>query len=175
MKIVHCLATLTSAAVFALSLPVAVRAQQPTYITPIEMKGQWLRGSVAVNRHENDGMIGINGKGGETGYKVETVRPDGPAAGAGILPGDMIVAMDGTSIKGLDTQEALRPIARKKDGEIINLTIDRNGQSKTVSVTTWTRKHLLAKDTDWQNEGKLPPAVAQIILAGSASVTATLS
>jgi hypothetical protein len=175
MKISHCLATLTLATVFAVSPPASVQAQQPTYITPIEMKGQWLRGSVGVTQHENDGMIGINGKGGATGYKVEAVRQDGPAAGAGILPGDIIVAMDGASIKGLDTLEALKPIVQKKDGEIINFTIDRNGQSNTIGVTVWARKHLLANDADWQNEGKFPPAIAQLILADSASVTATLS
>jgi S1-C subfamily serine protease len=62
------------------------------------MKGQWLRGSVAVAQHENDGMIGINGKGTGAGYKVETVMPGGPAANAGILPGDVVAALDGTSI-----------------------------------------------------------------------------
>jgi len=138
------------------------------------MKDQWLRGSVAVAQHENDGMIGINGKGTEAGYKVETVMPGGPAASAGILPGDVVVALDGTSIKGLDASEALKLIAHKQAGETVNLTIDRNGETKTFRAVVDVRKHLLANDPQWQNESKLSPAVGQFIFGGSAAVTANL-
>jgi hypothetical protein len=76
-----------------LSPSVLLQGQQPTYVVPVEMKGQFLRGSVGVAQHENEGMIGINGKGTESGYKVETVTPGFPAAIVGILPGDIIVSM----------------------------------------------------------------------------------
>ena len=148
--------------------------QQPTFLIPADMKDQWLRGPVAVAQHENDGMIGINGKGTEAGYKVDTVAPGGPAAHAGILPGDVVVALDGTSIKGLDTLEALKPIVHKQAGETINLTINRNGEAKTVAVVVDVRKHLLANDPQWQNESKLSPAVGQFIFGGSAAITASL-
>ena len=91
----------------------SLQAQQPTYLTPVELKGQSLRGSIAVAQHENDGMIGLNGKGTEAGYVVESTVPGGPAASAGILPGDTIVSLDWKSIKGLETSEALaagRPV-----------------------------------------------------------------
>jgi hypothetical protein len=76
--------------------------KSPTYLIPIEMKGQWLRGSVRVAQHENDGTIGAALKGTEAGHKIETVIPGGPAATAGMLAGDVVVALDGASIKGLD-------------------------------------------------------------------------
>jgi membrane-associated protease RseP (regulator of RpoE activity) len=148
--------------------------QQPTFLTPVDMKGQWLRGSAGVAQHENDGMIGINGKGTEAGYRIESVTPGFPAANAGILAGDVVVALDGTSIKGLDTAEALQPIFHKHEGDIANLTINRNGQTKTIAVTVGVRKHLLANDPQWQKEAKLPPAVAQAIFGSSASVTASV-
>jgi len=53
--------------------PTSLSAQEPTYLNPVEMKGQVVRGSAAVSLHGNDGTIGINGKGTETGYKVELV------------------------------------------------------------------------------------------------------
>src|SRR5205807_8632665 len=43
----------------AVMLSTSAWAQPITYITPVEIKGQFLRGSIAVAQHENDGMIGI--------------------------------------------------------------------------------------------------------------------
>jgi PDZ domain len=166
------------AIMFVLSPSVLLQGQQPTYVVPVDMKGQFLRGSLLVAQRENEGMIGINGKGTEDGYKVETVTPGFPAAIAGILPGDIIVSLDGTSIKGLDTLEALKPIAHKQDGEALNLTINRGGEAKTVVVTAGARKRLLANDAQWQAmlqaESKFPPAVGQFIFGGSAAIEATL-
>jgi membrane-associated protease RseP (regulator of RpoE activity) len=162
------------ATTFALSLSVSVQAQQGTSITPVEMKGQWLRGSIAVAQHENDGMIGIKGIGTEAGYKVETVMPGGRATGAGILPGDVIVSVDGTSVKGLDTSEALKMIVQKKEGEVTNIALSRNGETKSVAVTVGVRKHLLANDAQWQKERTLNPGVGQMIFGGSASVVVGL-
>jgi membrane-associated protease RseP (regulator of RpoE activity) len=156
-----------------LLLCVSLRAQQqPTFLVPIEMKDQWLRGSVAVAQHGNDGVIGINGQGTAAGYKVETVTPGGSAANAGILSGDVVVALDGTSIKGLNTLEALRLIAHKQAGETVNLTISRNDETKTFAVVVDVRKHLLANDPQWQKESRMPPGVAQSIFGGAAVITA---
>ena len=148
--------------------------QQPTFLVPVEMKDQWLRGSIFVAQHENDGVIGMSGKSTEAGYKVDTVTPGGPAASAGILTGDVILSMDGTSIKGVDTAEALKPIAHKKEGETVNLMFIRNGETKTASVTVALRKKLLQNDASWQQESKLAPAVGQFIFGGTAQLTAQL-
>lgn len=158
-----------------MSVPWAsVSAQQPTFLTPVEMNGQWLRGSAEVTEHGNDGMIGINGSSSDLGYKIETVTPGGPAARVGILPGDVITSIDGASIKGIDTVQALKLIAHKRAGETVNLTINRNGEAKTLIVVADTRNHMLANNPDWQKESKLPPGVGQFIFGGSAAVTAAL-
>jgi hypothetical protein len=149
--------------------------QQPTFLVPVEMQGQWFRGSIAVAQHENDGMIGMNGIGTEAGYKVETVMPGGPAANAGILPGDIILSEDETSLKGIVGTEGPTPIVHKKEGETVNLMFVRNGETKTASVTIALRKNLLRNDARWQQESRLPPAVAQSIFGGSAAVIADLA
>jgi len=161
--------------IVGLSCAVSLRAQQqPTFLVPVEMKGQWLRGSAGVEQRGNQGMIQINGKGTEAGYKIETVMPGGPAANGGILPGDVIVFMDGVSAKGLDTAEVAERIAAKKEGDTLNLTIIRNGETKTIAVTVGARKHLLANDPQWQNEIKSPPAVGQFIFGRTSAVVASL-
>lgn len=168
------LARFSLAIAFALSPWASLHAQQLTFLAPVEMKGQWLRGSIAVTQHENDGMIGINGKGTEAGYKVETVMPGGPAASAGILPGDVILSLDGTSIKGVDASEVWKPVWHKKAGETVSLTFSRSEETKTAIVAVELRKKLLENDTQWLQESKLPPSVSQLIFGGSAGVGASL-
>ena len=146
----------------------------PTYFNPVEMKGQWLQGSERVAQHENDGTIGVFSKDTEAGHKIQTVIPGGPAATAGILAGDVVVALDGASVKGLDTSEWRKAIAQKKAGEKIELTINRNRETKNLTVVVDTRKHVYENDPAYQNERKLAPAVGQYILGGSVSVSAFL-
>ena len=53
------------------------------------------------------GRLGLTG---ETGLIVVTVEPDGPAAGAGVLLGDVLVALDGAPVGDLeDVQARLGP------------------------------------------------------------------
>jgi membrane-associated protease RseP (regulator of RpoE activity) len=174
MQKVHFLGPSTVATTLALFLSVSAHAQGDTYVTPVEMKGQYLRGSIAVAQHGNDGMIGINGKATEAGFKVEAVTPGYPAATAGILPGDIIVSLDGAPVKGLETSEALKIIVQKKEGEVANIAVNRNGETKRVAVTVGIRKHLLANDAQWQKESTLPPAVGQMLFDGSAAVVVSL-
>ncbi len=161
-------------AIMCVLSPSVLLQGQPTYLVPVEMKGQVLRGSVGVAQQENEGMIGINGNGTEDGYKVGTVTPGFPAAIAGVLPGDIIASMDGTSVKGLDTAEVVKLIAHKQDGETLNLTVNRKGEAKTFAVTVGARKRLLANDAQWQAYRKSPPAVGQFIFGGTAAIQATL-
>jgi membrane-associated protease RseP (regulator of RpoE activity) len=164
------------ALVLALSPVLPLRAQQPpTYLVPVEMKGQFPRGPVAVAQHEDEGMIGINGKGIEGGYKIEAVIPGFPAAIAGISPGDVVTSMDGESTKGLDSDGMTKLIAHKQDGEALNLTVSRKGEAKTVVVTVGARKRLLANDAQWQAESKAPPGVSQLVFGGRAGVLAQLA
>jgi membrane-associated protease RseP (regulator of RpoE activity) len=175
MRMRLCLAAFMLVSTLALSCPISLFAQEPTFLIPVEMKGQAVRGSAAVSLHGSDGSIGINGKAIETGYKVEVVVPGSPAANAGVLTGDTILSLDGTSLKGMETSEALRQVAQKKEGETVSLTINRNGEVKTINVAVALRKNVWANDAGWQQEIKLPPAISQFIFGGSAAISARLT
>lgn len=66
------------------------------------------------------------------GAMVQRVTADGPAEGAGIEPGDVIVAVDGKSI-GYSGQLQQR-IAEYRPGDRVTLTIYRDRRSMDVSV-----------------------------------------
>jgi hypothetical protein len=79
-------------------------------------------------------MMGITmsdpGKG--EGVMVDSVLDGLPADKAGVEVGDRISAIDGKKIEG---QQALRDILKeKKAGDIVELKLDRDGESKTVKV-----------------------------------------
>ena len=68
---------------------------------------------------------------------IEDVPNNGPAASAGIQPGDEVTAVDG---KTIESGDALREaIDAKKPGDKITLTIKRNGNERTVQVTLGQR------------------------------------
>ena len=67
------------------------------------------------------------------GALVGDVSPDNPAAKAGVLPGDVITAVNGVKIANSD--ELVRSISAIKPGEKATLTVWRNGASKDLSIT----------------------------------------
>jgi len=80
------------------------------------------------------GGLGIE-VGMEDGF-VKVVAPidDTPAARAGIKPGDLIVKLDETSVKGMTLNDAVKRM-RGKPNTQITLTIVRKGESKPIVVT----------------------------------------
>jgi putative serine protease PepD len=67
------------------------------------------------------------------GLLVTGVQTGGPAASAGIAPGDVITEIDGQQATSPDQLTALT--ITKKAGEKVDLTYERNGQSHTTTVT----------------------------------------
>ncbi|MEX0374723.1 S41 family peptidase [Spiribacter pallidus] len=80
------------------------------------------------------GGLGIE-VGMEDGF-VEVIAPiDGtPADAAGIRPGDLIIRIDGQSVKGLDLQEAVERMRGEPGTEIV-LGILRDGAEAPIEVT----------------------------------------
>ena len=66
------------------------------------------------------------------GALVATPETGGPAAKAGIHPGDVITAVNGTSVK--DPRELAQNIAGMAPGTSVKLDVLRNGKSKTIDV-----------------------------------------
>ncbi|MCP4835271.1 MAG: PDZ domain-containing protein, partial [Phycisphaera sp.] len=68
------------------------------------------------------------------GLFVRGVLADGPAAAAGIEPGDAILQIDGTSVTSLDSfRDALEAT---KTGERVRLLVERAGMTRFVVVRT---------------------------------------
>jgi putative serine protease PepD len=71
------------------------------------------------------------------GAALSEVRSGTPAARAGLQNGDVVTKLDGESVGSAD--ELRRLIDAKSPGDEVELTIERNGSTKTVSVTLGTR------------------------------------
>jgi serine protease Do len=56
---------------------------------------------------------------------------DGPAAGAGVQPGDIILGVNGAKVKSIDE---LRAAARKRNGKVVALLIERDNAQIFVPV-----------------------------------------
>lgn len=72
------------------------------------------------------------GTGESRGLLINDVRPDSPAAKAGLKAGDVIVEVEGKEVKGMG--DFVRAITEKKEGDV-TLTIVRDRQRQTVRVT----------------------------------------
>ncbi len=152
---------------FALASVISLPAQQPLYLDPVEMKGQTL-----INfQRGGDGSIGMAAKATDAGLEILSVLPRGPAGGAGLLPGDIIVSIDGETVKGLTPYEAIKPILQKKDGETVTLAINRNGESRTIRVAVGIREHLLASDPTGQKGSPFAPSLVESIFDGHARLS----
>jgi putative serine protease PepD len=68
-----------------------------------------------------------------SGAQVAGLASDGPAAHAGLQPGDTITALDGTPVR--DASALAAAISAHKPGDAVRLTVERDGARQTLSVT----------------------------------------
>jgi len=86
-----------------------------------------------INTTGEFGGLGIE-VGAEDGFiKVVSPIDDTPAAKAGVLAGDLIIKLDGTSVKGLSLSEAVAKM-RGKPGTSIKLSIMRENQPQPIEL-----------------------------------------
>ena len=83
--------------------------------------------------------IGVTITTTENGYPIQKVAEGGPAEQAGIQAGDIIVAVDGTRVAGMDSS-AGKELVQGKAGTKVDITVDRNGEEMTFTVTRGTVK-----------------------------------
>jgi len=74
---------------------------------------------------------------GSAGALVMTLVSGGPAQRAGIAEGDLIVTFDGKPVSGADALSGL--VQARQPGDTVQIVVERNGSSRTVSVTLGTK------------------------------------
>lgn len=102
-------------------------------------KGRVVRGSLGVM--PNDILPGLRQRlGVDKGAYIDEVTPDGPAAAAGIEPGDVVTRFDNREIVG---ESGLRDaIGATAPGSRIAVTLLRDQRPRTVSVVLGTLEDL---------------------------------
>lgn len=87
--------------------------------------------------------IGVTIEQTEEGYRVVKLNTGGPAQQAGILPDDVIVAVDGQRVAALSLDEG-KNLVRGPEGTQVAITVLRAGQELTLTVTRRTVKTVVA-------------------------------
>jgi hypothetical protein len=80
-------------------------------------------------------MLGVNLGGAEPnggGVRIESVSPGGPAADAGVKPGDVIVAVQSRPVT--TGRELVRAMESVKPGDKVDLALKRDGKPVKVAV-----------------------------------------
>ena len=100
------------------------------------------RGSIGIEFRE--GLSGAVNRvyGFKNGVLVQRVHPDGPAEKAGIKVGDIIVSIDGRSIK--DGDDLVSEIASRRPGSTVRLGYMRDGKQGDTTVTIGDRDKVFA-------------------------------
>ena len=69
-----------------------------------------------------------------SGFLVTKVNDGGPASLAGMLPGDLMVAVDGTDVRGWDVNDA-SDLVKGEENTTVDITVIRAGEEITLTVT----------------------------------------
>src|SRR6266480_3011690 len=72
------------------------------------------------------------------GALVAQIEPDSPAAQAGLLPGDVVIKLDGVGVNGVD--DLIRLLDRDRIGRTFEMNVLRMGRLRTVDIHPIERK-----------------------------------
>ncbi|MFL5296118.1 MAG: Do family serine endopeptidase [Phenylobacterium sp.] len=115
-------------------------------------------------------MAEAQGLGVQKGAIVSDTVPGGPSARGGLAPGDVVVAVNGVSVK--TSSELTREVAKAKPGDSLRLDVIREGRHHPVEIRSGVRpseKELASNDnTPGGRSGganpTVPPAQAPQVL-----------
>lgn len=103
-------------------------------VTQLKEHGRVTRGRIGVQIGPVSDEIGdVLGLGDARGALVSAVEPDGPAADAGVISGDVILNFDGNDIKHMT--DLPRLVGATKPGTKTNMEVWRKGKTVKLSVT----------------------------------------
>ena len=72
------------------------------------------------------------------GALLAQIEPDGPAAKAGLLPGDVVIKLDGVGIHGVD--DLIRALDRDRIGRTLEMEVLRLGRLRAIDIHPVERK-----------------------------------
>jgi len=73
------------------------------------------------------------------GALLMQIEPHGPAAQAGLLPGDVVIRLDGTDINGVD--DLIRVLDHDRIGKTLAMVVLRLGRLRAIDIHPIERKH----------------------------------
>ncbi|MHC2946691.1 S1-C subfamily serine protease [Bradyrhizobium diazoefficiens] len=80
-------------------------------------------------------LAGVENK---MGALLMQIEPDGPAAKAGLLPGDVVIRLDGVEINGVD--DLIRVLDRDRIGRRLAMDVLRLGRLRAIDIDPIERK-----------------------------------
>ena len=78
--------------------------------------------------------ITIQAEEGKPGFLVTKVNQGGPADQAGILPGDILVAVDGVDVREMNVDDT-GALVKGEENTTVDITVERAGEEVTLTVT----------------------------------------
>jgi serine protease Do len=82
-------------------------------------------------------MAEAQGLGAQKGAIVSDLVAGGPSARAGLMPGDLIVSINGASVK--TSTELTREVAKAKPGDVLRLDVIREGKHRPIEIRSGIR------------------------------------
>jgi S1-C subfamily serine protease len=80
----------------------------------------------------------VAGIANKMGALLAQIEPDGPAAQAGLLPGDVVIKLDGVGIHGVD--DLIRALDRDRIGRTVEMEVLRLGRLRAFDIHPIERK-----------------------------------
>lgn len=90
--------------------------------------------------------VGITIMQREDGHEIREVAPGGSAQEAGVLPGDLLIGVNGQDVTNLDTS-GVKALISNKEGTAVTLTVLREGEEMSFSMTCRTIQVVVASGT----------------------------
>ena len=143
---------------FAIPIDMAMKVK-----TQLQQYGKVSRGRIGVAIQEvNQSLAKSFGLPKPTGALVSSIDKNGPAAKSDLKPGDVILAVNGTTID--DSVQLPEKIADMRPGQTATLTVWRNGakQDVSVKVAALNEKSDVASADDSATHGRLGLAVRDL-------------
>jgi S1-C subfamily serine protease len=85
------------------------------------------------------GYLGITFQKDDVGLMITDVKADGPAAKAGVKVNDVVLAVEGTSLRDAETGDFVKMVGGMRPGTVIALEVKRGADTLTLKVKLGVR------------------------------------